>query len=194
MTTTIALARRINVAAFIAWTEAQPDDRYELVDGEIVAMTRDTVGHNLAKAWAWRALDDAVRTAGLNCVVLVDGVGVPISENTLRIPDVLVQCGAAPDRNSLVIESPLIVVEVVSPSSEHDDTDVKLVDYFSVASIHHYLIIFSEKRVVVHHQRNERGTLDTRIVSEGDIDLSPPGMVVTFAALLGLSPSRRVGN
>ena len=30
-------------------------------------------------------------------------------------------------------------------------------------------------------------------VSDGDIDLSPPGMMVTFAALLGLSPSGRVG-
>ena len=193
MSTSLAPTEQMNVAEFLAWTEAQPDDRYELVGGEVVAMTRDTVGRNLAKTWAWRALDDAVRTAGLNCVVLVDGVGVPISENTLRIPDVLVQCGAPPDRNSPVIESPLIVVEVVSPSSEHDDTDVKLVDYFSVASIHHYLIIFPKKRVVVHHQRNERGTLDTRIVSEGDIKLSPPGMMVTFAALLGLPPSGRVG-
>jgi Uma2 family endonuclease len=178
----------MNVAAFLAWTEAQPDDRYELVNGEIVAMTRDTVRHNRTKAAAWRALDDAVRAAGLSCVVLVDGVGVAIGDNTVRIPDVLVQCGTEPDPDSVLIESPLIVVEVVSPSSEHDDTDVKLVDYFSVASIHHYLIIFSEKRVIVHHQRNERGTLDTRIVSEGDIDLSPPGMMVTFAALLGPSP------
>ena len=66
MSTSLAPARQMNVAEFLVWTEAQPDDRYELVDGEIVAMTRDTVGHNLAKAWAWRALDDAVRTAGLS--------------------------------------------------------------------------------------------------------------------------------
>ena len=193
MSTSLAPTRQMDVVEFLAWTEAQPDDRYELVDGEIVAMTRDTVRHNRAKAAAWRALDDAVRAAGLSCVVLVDGVGVAIGDNTVRIPDVLVQCGTEPDPDSLLIESPVIVVEVVSPSSEHDDTDVKLVDYFSVASIHHYLIIFPKKRVVVHHQRNERGTLDTRIVSEGDIKLSPPGMMVTFAALLGLPPSGRVG-
>ena len=66
MSTSLAPARQMNVAEFLAWTEAQPDDRYELVDGEIVAMTRDTVGRNLAKTWAWRALDDAVRTAGLS--------------------------------------------------------------------------------------------------------------------------------
>jgi hypothetical protein len=58
-------------------------------------------------------------------------------------------------------------------------------DYFSVASIRHYLIIFSEKRAAVHHQRNERGTLDSRIVKEGEIVLDPPGLSVSVAALLG---------
>jgi Uma2 family endonuclease len=192
MSTSLAPTRQMTVAEFLAWTKAQPDDRYELVGGEVVAMTRDTVRHNRSKAAAWRALDDAVRVAGLNCVVLVDGVGVGISENTLRIPDAVVHCGAEPDPDAMVIETPLIVVEVVSRSSEHDDIDVKLVDYFSVSSIHHYLIIFSEKRVVVHHQRNNRGTLDTRIVSEGQIELSPPGMSVAFAALLGLPSSGHV--
>jgi Uma2 family endonuclease len=189
MSTTIAPAKTMNITEFLAWSEAQPDDRFELVAGEIIAMTRDTVRHNRAKAAAWRALDDAVRTAGLNCVVLVDGVGVAISDNTLRIPDALVQCGTEPDPDATIVENPLIVVEVVSPSSEHDDTDVKLVDYFSVTSIYHYLIIFSEKRVVVHHQRNQRGTLDTRIVTDGQIELNPPGMSVAVSALLASPPA-----
>jgi Uma2 family endonuclease len=179
----------MNVAEFLVWTEARPDDRYELVDGEIVAMTRDTVRHNRAKASAWRTLDDAVRKAGLNCIVLVGGVGVAVSDSTVRIPDVLVQCGAEPDPDAMLVDSPLIVLEVVSRSSERDDTDAKLVEYFSVASMHHYLIIFSEKRVVVHHQRNRQSTLDTRIVSDGEIELDPPGISVSFAALLGLPSS-----
>ena len=61
---------RMNVEEFLAWSKRQPDDRYELVDGEIVAMTRDTVRHNRTKAAALRALEDAVRAAGLPCVVL----------------------------------------------------------------------------------------------------------------------------
>src|SRR5262249_28820134 len=85
---------RMNVDEFLAWTKRQPDDGYELVDGEIVAMTRDTVRHNRTKTAVWRTLDDAVRAAGLPCLVLIDGVGVPVNDKTLRIPDVLVQCGA----------------------------------------------------------------------------------------------------
>jgi Uma2 family endonuclease len=180
---------RMKVDEFLAWSARLPDDRYELVDGEIVAMTRDSVRHNRTKFAAARALEDAVREAGLPCVVLIDGVGVAINDNTLRTPDVLVQCGAEPDPDALVIESPLIVVEVVSPSSERDDIEAKLVDYFSVASIRHYLIVFSEKRVVVHHQRNEGGDIATRIAHDGDVALNPPGMTVPVVSLLGPSPA-----
>ena len=179
---------RMNVDEFLTWSARQPDDRHELVNGEIVAMTRDTVRHNRTKAAAWRALDDAVRAAGLPCVVLIDGVGVRINEQTVRIPDVVVHCGAEPAPDALIIEAPLIVLEVVSPSSERDDIETKLIDYFSVASIRHYLIVFSKTRVVVHHQRNGRGALDTKIAYPGeDIALDPPGMSVSVAALLGPS-------
>jgi Uma2 family endonuclease len=175
---------RMNVDEFLAWSKRQPDDRYELVDGEIVAMTRDTVRHNRTKFTAAQTLEGAVKAAGLPCLVLIDGVGVAINDKTLRIPDVLVQCGAEPDPDALIIESPLIVVEVVSPSSERDDIGAKLIDYFVVASIRHYLIIFSEQRAVVHHQRNEDGIV-TRIAHDGDIVLNPPGLTVAVAALLG---------
>jgi Uma2 family endonuclease len=177
----------MKVDEFLAWSEQQPADRYELVDGEVVAMTRDSVRHNQTKFSAARALQDAVRAAGLPCLVFIDGVGVAISEKTLRIPDVLVHCGAEPALDAMIVESPLIVVEVVSPSSEHDDIETKLLDYFSLASIRHYLIIFSEKRVIVHHRRNDEGNIDTRITHDGDITLLPPGLTLPVAALLGPS-------
>jgi Uma2 family endonuclease len=193
MSTTSLSKGRMEVPEFLAWSERQPDDRYELVDGEIVAMTRDTVRHNRAKLGAYRALDDTVRAAGLPCATLVDGVGVVVNDKTLRIPDVLVQCGAEPDPDAMIVEAPLVVVEVVSPSSEREDTDFKLVDYFSVARIHHYLIVFSDKRVAVHHQRVSGGGIATRIASDGDIALTPPDISVAVVALLGPAGTEEVG-
>ena len=182
------VVQRMNVAEFLAWSERQPDDRHELVDGRVVGTTRDTVRHNLTKFAAAQALNEAIRAAAAPCVVFIDGVGVQISEKTLRIPDVMVQCGAAPDLDAMIVERPLIIVEVVSPSSEHDDFEGKFVEYFSVASLQHYLIIHSEKRAVVHHQRDEHGTINSRIAHDGDIALDPPGITVPVAALLGPTP------
>jgi hypothetical protein len=131
-----------------------------------------------------RALSDAVAKAGLPCTVFTDGMTVVIDNETSREPDAAVQCNVAIDLDSMVLEAPLIVVEVVSPSSERDDTGDKLVEYFSVASIRHYLIVNPYKRVVVHHARNDLGTIETRIVTGGAIDLTPPGMAVAAADLL----------
>jgi Uma2 family endonuclease len=175
---------RMNVDEFLARSQRQPDDRHELVDGEIVAMTRDTIGHNQPKGAAYVALRDAVRAAALPCQVFIDGVGVKINEKTLRIPDVVVHCGAELDLNAMIVESPVIAVEVVSPSSERDDVDTKFMDYFTVGSICHHLILFPERRAVVHHERNASGKIESRIVNDGDIALDPPGISVSVAALL----------
>jgi Uma2 family endonuclease len=85
----------------------------------------------------------------------------------------------------VILDAPLIVVEITSPSSERDDTGEKLVEYFSVASIHHYLIVNPVKKVVIHHARGQGGgNISTHIASSGVIDLTPPGMTVPVGELL----------
>ncbi len=177
---------RMNVSQFLAWVEAQPRGRFELVDGNVVAMSPERARLNLVKLAVARALEDAVRAAKLPCIVFTDGMTVVINENMTREPDASVQCGIDLDLNSTILEAPLIVVEIVTPSSERDDSGVKLVEYFSVAGIKHYLISYPEKRVVMHYQRNAESDLKTRIAHPGeDIALNPPGLVVPVAALLG---------
>ena len=175
---------KLTVAEFLDWYKRQPG-RYELVGGEIVAMAPGRVRHNTTKGQVYRALGDAVRRAGLACTVLTDGIGVMIDDDHWREPDAAVQCGSVPDPDAIMLDQPLIVVEVISPSSELQDTTKKLAEYFSVPSIMHYLIVDAEDRYVVHHQR--RGGADdvlTRIVRTGEIVLDPPGMTVALDELL----------
>jgi len=178
---------RMNVDEFLAWSERQPepeDQRYELVDGEVVAVSRvETIGRNRAKWAACRTLDDAMRAAGLPRQVFIKGLGVAIDDNTIRLPDVVVQSGPVADWDAMLIEEPLIVVEIASQTN--NPIGSKFVEYFSVESIHHYLISVLNKRAVIHHRRNQHGTFDTRIVREGDIVLDPPGLSVSVAAFLG---------
>src|SRR5213596_3594645 len=116
---TISLPKtRMKVPEFLAWAEAQPRGRYELVDGEIVAMAPERVRHNLVKLAVARALQDAVRAAGLPRTVFTDGVAIVINDETTREPDASVQCGVEPNLDAVIIEAPLIVAEVSSPSSE----------------------------------------------------------------------------
>jgi len=187
---TIALPKqRMKVPEFLAWAEAQPQGRYELVNGEVVVMAPERVRHNLVKLAVARALGDAVKRANLPCTVFTDGVGIVINENTVREPDASVQCGGELNLDSMTLDAPLIVVEVASPSSERHDTHAKLVEYFLVQSIRHYLVVLPEQGVVVHYRRNDGGGVDTRIGREGALDLTPPGMTVSVVDLVGPSSS-----
>lgn len=174
----------MTVAEFLAWATAQPRGRHELVRGEVVAMAPERLRHNLVKGEIFLALKLAVKRAGLPCTVFTDGATVVIDNEHSREPDAAVQCGVATNLDSMILEAPLIVVEITSPSSERDDTGEKLVEYFTVPSIHHYLIVNPVKKVVVHHARGDSGSITTRIASSGEIDLTPPGMTVPVAELL----------
>src|ERR1051326_4503266 len=69
----------------------------------------------------------------------------------------------------------MIVVEVLFPSTRRNDLTRKLVGYFQVHSVQHYLIFWADQQRVIHHRRrNESGEIDTRIVTSGEIRLDPP--------------------
>lgn len=175
---------RMTVPEFLDWARAQPRGRYELVRGEIVAMAPERARHNLVKFAVARALGDAVRKSGLPCTVFTDGMTVVIDKDTSREPDAAVQCGVKTDLDTTVLDAPLIVVEIASPSTERDDTGDKLVEYFSVPGIRHYLIVKPQKDVVIHHVRNAAGEISTRIVSDGEVSFDPPGFSIEVKPIL----------
>lgn len=175
---------RMTAAEYLDWTSAQARGRFELVRGEVVAQAPERAMHNLAKGAIYRALSDAVKGAGLDCSVFTDGMTIVIDDETAREPDASVQCGKPVAPDAVVLDAPTIVVEVVSPSSERDDTGEKLIEYFKVASIAHYVIVNPAKAVVVHHQR-AAGEIRTRIACDGNLDLDPPGIRIAVADCLG---------
>jgi Uma2 family endonuclease len=182
---------RMTVTEFLDWAVSRAPGRYELVEGTPVAMSPERNLHLIVKGAVFRALSDAVADAGLDCTVLPDGATIVIDEATAREPDAAVQCGGLPDLDALTIDAPIIVVEVASPTSVRIDEDVKFVEYFSLPSIQHYLVLHPKRRVVVQHSRQETGEIRTRILYDGVVDLSPPGFSVAVADLFGLPAPRR---
>ena len=166
-------------AEFRQWAEMQPRGRYERVEGEIIAMAPERIAHVRVKMRVWRALDRAIHAAGLDCEALGDGVTVEIGESTDYEPDAVVACGERLADDAIAAPTPVIVVEVLSPSTRSVDTGIKFTDYFRVPSIQHYLIVRADRRGVVHHRRGDGDRIETRFVAEGRIDLGPPGLSVT---------------
>lgn len=168
-------------AAFRCWAE-EHEGRVERVEGRAVAMAPERRAHVRMKQRLWRALSDALAAAGSPCEALVDGLTVEIGEDGDFVPDVLVDCGAG-DPDDMAAVNPVVVVEVLSPGTARVDTGFKLAGYFSVESIHHYLVVDPLGRRLVHHVRAEDGTLRTTILSQGRFRLDPPGCDVSVEDL-----------
>ncbi len=164
-------------AEYRAWAEAQPQGRFERVEGEVIAMAPERAGHARVKARVWQALDRAVRDAGLPCEALPDGITVEIGDGTDYEPDAVVTCGGPMPDDAVAAPNPVIVVEVLSPSTRSVDSGAKLADYFRLPSLIHYLIVRADRRQIIHHRRTG-ATLETAIVTDGSITLEPPGITI----------------
>ena len=124
-----------------------------------------------------RALETALEKAGVPCRVFPDGVSVRIDDRSNVEPDVTVVCGREVDLDAIAVPEPVIVVEVLSPGSIGTDKNRKLIAYFRVPSIQHYLIVDPIGRKVIHHRRAD-DEIATRIIGEGEVALEPPGVSV----------------
>jgi Uma2 family endonuclease len=175
----------MTVPEFLAWAERSEAGRYELFRGEIVSMAPQRAEHAQAKLRAANALDAAIRRAGLVCEAFVDGLAVVIDETTSYVPDALVNCGEAVAPDSLIATNPVIVVEVLSPSTGGLDKSAKLADYFRVAGLSHYLIVDLARRHVVHYRSRSSGAATVAILKDGEIALDPPGILLSVPDLLG---------
>jgi Uma2 family endonuclease len=173
---------QMTVDEFLVWAEGR-EGRYELYHGQVYAMSPGRSGHAEAKFAVQVALAEAIRKAGLPCHMLPDGMTVRISNDTAHEPDALVYCGPKLPADAVEVPNPIIVVEVLSPSTRRIDASAKLTGYFSLPSVQHYLIVDPGKPPLIHHQRQGDGTILTRLVSEGVLRLEPPGLEIQGEAL-----------
>jgi Uma2 family endonuclease len=178
----IELRRALTIEDYLAWSESQVERvRSELINGQIVLMASEQVKHVRAKFALAVALTNAIARAGLACHALTDGVAVRIDNHTAYEPDACVYCGPELPGEAMVVPNPVIVAEVLSPTTRHHDTSAKLIGYFKLPSVAHYLVIDPDLRTVTHHARG--GALVT--LGSGVLCLDPPGLEIAVGDLFG---------
>ena len=174
---TVLKPLRMNADEFLIWAMDQPG-RYELAEGEVVAMAPECVGHARTKNATLRSLERVIAVVRLDCEAFPDGMAVRIDDRTILEPDASVRCGDRLHADAIDFSDPVVVVEVLSSTTRAYDLGSKVEAYFRLASIRHYLIVKTDTRSVIHHSRAGDGTIVTRIVTEGILDLDPPGISI----------------
>jgi Uma2 family endonuclease len=161
--------RRWTVEEFDRWHSQQPE-RWELIQGVLVMMAQGSRRHTMIKTNIARHLGN--KLAGSGCYVYVDGAEVKERNVDLSVvPDVVVEC-SPPDFSTPEAMEPTVLVEVLSPSSERDDTGRKWQGYCLIPSLCHYLVVDQERRFITVHTRTGPSSFAEDIVQEGPVELT----------------------
>jgi Uma2 family endonuclease len=165
----------MSLEEFLAWEREQPE-RYEYAGGVAKMMTGGSAAHVTIALNLAVTLRQALR--GTGCRPFASDMKV-IANGTARYPDLSVTCRPVND-SDYAISDPVLVIEVISPSTEREDRGRKKFDYFATPSILQYAIIEQDERRVELYTR--AGTKWTNEVIEGDavLQLSAIGVEVSL--------------
>jgi len=131
--------RQMTVEEYFAFDEAS-EYKNEYIDGEVIPMTGGTLHHSAIMANAMGELRQRLKQS--QCQVHTSAMRVRIGPTRYLYPDFSVVCGApATDDRFLNLFNPLLVAEVISPSSVDRDRGEKLRYYQSISSLQVYLVI-----------------------------------------------------
>ena len=150
------------IAAFDAFVERHGDEvDYELIAGEIVMMTNPNQRHEQVISNIALALKQAMDKR--KCRTYSGGMRVQLSDardgqNKTR-PDVAVRCGPVTPQSELrsYITDPIVIVEVLSPSTMDYDRGAKLDFYKSMPSLSHIAIVYQDQMRIEHYRRADDG-------------------------------------
>ncbi len=131
--------------------ENQSDVKSEFDHGSIVAMSGGTLNHGIIGNNINTELNNAVKGKGTDCVTINGDVRIYIEKaDSVVYPDAMVICGdiqtAEPDRNAVI--NPVLIIEVLSKSTESYDRGDKFHKYCFLPSFKEYVLIDQNKPVV----------------------------------------------
>jgi Uma2 family endonuclease len=170
-------ARKLmTVDEFLAWDDGT-DTRHELADGVIVAMAPPGGPHRTIVFNVSGVAYNALR-GRRPCRGEVEA-GLRINEHVMWQADLAVTCESA----AREIVDPLLVVEVLSPSTRAHDLGRKLTDYKSLASVQEIWMVDSEQRWLQLWRRGGEGWTGQDLVGSTAFDSPVLGAVVELDEL-----------
>ena len=154
--------------------DAASDVRNEFFDGYIVAMAGNTPEHVRISTNLARYLGNAFD--GRPCEVWSSDLRVLASETTYVYPEISVTCGEPiflPTKPK-TLTNPLVVVEVLSNSTERIDRREKFLSYQALESLQHYVLVSQDRALIEVYTRQSNGHWDyvPLLSLEATLDLS----------------------
>ena len=163
-----------------------PNDQrhYQLIDGVIVAMAPPAIPHQIIAGNLTGEIYSAVRSNRPNCTVRSQAGIAPqgLAGRNHFETDITVTCEPGGFRG--IAAEPVLIVEILSPSTERDDHFVKLPHYQSLPSLEEILYVESQL-VAATLYRRAGGGWETIVLDGGDalLELETIGLALPLSSL-----------
>jgi Uma2 family endonuclease len=130
---------KMTAAEYLDW-ERQQVERHEFYDGEVFSQSGGTRRHSRIGANSIRSIGNLI--AGNDCEVHGSDMRIHIEATGSYVyPDVSVVCPPIEGDADDTISNPVLVVEVLSPSTEDFDRGTKFGYYRQIPTLKDYLVI-----------------------------------------------------
>jgi Uma2 family endonuclease len=166
-----AAQKPMSLDEFLAWEREQPE-RHEFDGFTIVAMTGASLPHVVMTMNIAFALREALR--GTGCRPFANDAKV-LAGNSVRYPDISVTCRPYQDSDDIVPD-PIVIIEVVSLTTERTDRGRKKFEYFAIPSLRHYATFEQDERLIDLYTRTEAGWVNEIVAETGVLSLSSLGV------------------
>ncbi len=153
---------------YLAWERTQPE-KHEFHGGEVFDMAGATIEHNQIVVNVSAELRALLRNT--SCKVCASDLRIKVPATGLyTYPDTSVVCGRPvfEDDKLDTLLNPLILVEVLSKSTEDYDRGTKFTNYRTIPSFRDYVLISTDKVLVEYYTRKDDGSWLLREFRAGD--------------------------
>jgi Uma2 family endonuclease len=174
---------RMTAAAFMDFVDTRPDERWELIEGVPVAMAGGTARHAEIAGNLIERLRPLARAKGCRAIRDIF-VQIAANDGAFFDPDLVVRYGPM-NGEARQIDDPVIVFEVLSPSTMNRDRGLKLQAYLQCPTLQTMVLVYQDELRVEVWQRKADGAFDPgpRVLRQRDEAISLPAL----DASLGLS-------
>jgi len=167
----------LTAADYLAWEAAQ-ETRSEFIGGEVYAMAGGTLEHNAATLATGSTLRQHLK--GSPCRAFVSDVKVQVkASNSFFYLDVVVACQPSDlsDGTTHSVNEPMLIAEVLSPSTAAFDRGGKFAHYRLLDSLQEYVLIDTDTPRVEVFRRNaaNRWELYPSTGSDAPVELASVG-------------------
>lgn len=176
-------AEAFDAQAYLTWEAAQPE-RHEYIAGKVFAMVGVRQAHNVASGNLYAALRSALK--GSPCRVFIESVKTRVdAANCFFYPDVLVTCDARDRATPDFVSHPVLIIEVLSPSTVGFDRGDKFAAYRKLSSLQEYgLVDLAAKRIEVFRRNAEQHWVLYEYLEGESIEFASLSLTLPVATVL----------